>query len=328
MIVSTDVGLAAESLAAGKLVAFATETVYGLGADASNPVSVGRIFSVKGRPLGHPLIVHVSSAATALDWCAPTEHQAEMFAVLAESFWPGPLTIILPRSDLAAEQTVGGLDTIGLRVPAHPMALELLDRFGGGVAAPSANKFGKVSPTSACHVVDDLGSEIDLVLDGGDCQVGLESTIISLVNDRPLLLRAGGVTRQHLSRCLNQPLLSPSDSTSASVRAPGMLRSHYAPNAEVEIVNAENLDARLEQASQQTATKVAVVAPFEVAHSPAWVMPSDSTGYAQRLYGVLREADNENVHQILVIPPAEGDLVEAVGDRLGKAAAASSDGET
>lgn len=320
MIFTTDVACGAKALSQGKLVAFATETVYGLGADATNPAAVGRIFSTKGRPVGHPLIVHVASVDSAIAWCDPSEAQAEMLAVLSDSFWPGPLTIILPRSALAAPQTVGGLTTIGLRVPSHPVALELLGQFGGGIAAPSANRFGKVSPTTAQHVVDDLGSEVDVVLDGGPCEVGVESTIVSLVDDQPVLLRAGGVTRVQLAAALGMPVLAVADSQAPTVKAPGMLRSHYAPDAEVELIGASDIEARLASAACDGSNTVGVVAPFEVGHRPSWILPDDSRGYAQRLYEVLRQADSANVDILLVVPPTGGDLVEAVGDRLCKAA--------
>ncbi|HEV7536585.1 MAG TPA: L-threonylcarbamoyladenylate synthase, partial [Acidimicrobiia bacterium] len=195
-MVSPDVAEAVAVLRRGGLVAFPTETVYGLGADANNPAAVERLFAVKGRPRSHPVIVHLGDPMALKEWAS--EVPAEAWA-LAEAFWPGPLTLILPRADRVPDAVTGGAATVGLRVPAQPLALELLEAFGDGVAAPSANRFGRVSPTTAAHVRADLGSDVDLVLDGGMCRVGVESTIVDLSSAVPAVLRLGGTSTEALA---------------------------------------------------------------------------------------------------------------------------------
>ena len=217
-------------LRAGGLVAFPTETVYGLGADASNPEAVRAVYRVKGRPADHPLIVHVASAGAVPRWAASVPPAA---AALAEACWPGPLTLLLARRPDVDATVAGGRDTIGLRVPAHPLALALLEAFDGGIAAPSANHFGRVSPTTAAHVRADLGNEVDLILDGGPCTIGVESTIVDVTVDPPALLRPGGVPLEALEAIVGGPVLTEDGGVS---RAPGMLASHYAPLARVEVV--------------------------------------------------------------------------------------------
>ena len=319
-----DVARAAEALAEGRLVAFATETVYGLGADAANPDAVAGIFRAKGRPTGHPLIVHMASAADLDRFGTNVSVEAKM---LAEAFWPGPLTIIVGRSDEVARETAGGRDTVGLRVPDHPVALLLLKRFGGGVAAPSANRFGSVSPTTAQHVLDDLGDVIDVVVDGGPSTVGVESTIVDMTGAEPTLLRPGGISVVELEAVLGRPVV---DGRSGPSRAPGMLISHYAPKASVTLVDGELLEnelADLKPGQDPTAMAgvvreiVGVIAPFHHRHQPSWELPADAAGYAARLYATFREADKAGVTRLLVVPPAAGTLKDAVLDRLQKAAA-------
>jgi len=214
----------------GGLVAFPTETVYGLGADAGNELAVRRIFAAKGRPSTHPLIVHLAAADAMDAWAREVPSPARR---LAEAFWPGPLTLVLPRSDLASDAVTGGQPTVALRVPAHPVALELLARFGGGIAAPSANRFGGVSPTTADHVRADLGSDVDLVLDGGPCTVGVESTIVDLSSETLSILRPGGVPQEEIERVLG---LSVPVRAEGGPRMPGTLPSHYAPRAGLVLV--------------------------------------------------------------------------------------------
>jgi len=319
MIRTTDPLVAAEALKAGGLIALPTETVYGLGADAANGEAVQRIFAAKGRPANHPLIVHVATVEAAYRWCALSPRQRLLFDLLAHAFWPGPLTLIVPRSAKAAPETVGQADTIGIRVPAHPMARAILDAFDGGVAAPSANRFGKVSPTTADHVIDDLGEAVDVVVDGGPSNVGVESTIVSLVGDRPRLLRPGGVSRAQIESVLDEPLDEATNTT--KVRAPGMLPSHYAPEAAVVVVTADELRARL--AAGEGGDSVGVLAPFVVNHQPSWVTASDAESFAAHLYENLRRADRAEVEVLLIVPPVHGVLLEAVVDRLTKAAAAA-----
>jgi L-threonylcarbamoyladenylate synthase len=305
-------------LRSGGLVAVPTETVYGLGADASNELAVRRIFAAKGRPSTHPLIVHVASVASARSWAGAFPRAAE---VLARAFWPGPLTLIVQRGERATDAVTGGQATVGLRVPRHPLALELLEAFGGGIAAPSANRFGRLSPTTAEHVREELGERVDLVLDGGPCAVGVESSIVDVSGRAPRLLRPGGVSREALEAALGEPI--PLATGLIDVRAPGMLASHYAPRAGLELTSAEELSARAEARSAEGLV-VAVLAPAGFA-SPTGVtrfeVPTDAEGYARRLYAVLREADAQGVDVIVAAPPPEAGLGLAVRDRLQRAAA-------
>ncbi len=284
---------AAAELRAGGLVAFPTETVYGLGADAENQAAVRRIFEVKGRPTNHPLIVHSTEP---WKW---TEKPPADALLLAARFWPGPLTLILKRSARVSDAVTGGQDKVGIRVPAHPAALAMLARFGGGVAAPSANRFGKVSPTSARHVRDDLGSDVDFILDGGECEVGLESTIVDLSGKNPAILRPGGVTREAIEDALGRPVALPEES---GVRASGRLASHYAPKAKVIMANPDEIDGR---AAELRARGLKV----EVLPRPE----------ARGLYAWLRAADAGGSEVVLVGVPEESGLGLAVADRLRKA---------
>jgi L-threonylcarbamoyladenylate synthase len=312
-VVTGDVERGADALRRGLLVAFPTETVYGLGADASRSGAVARIFTAKGRPAGHPLIVHVARSGDVEGWVDVEPLVRAQIQQLADAFWPGPLTIVARRSARAAPEAVGGRSTIGIRVPSHPVALALLEQFGGGVAAPSATRFGRVSPTTAAHVLDDLGDRVDVVVDGGPTEVGVESTIVELVGGPPVLLRPGGVARAQLEAVLGGPVAA----SAGESRAPGMLRSHYAPEAAVELATIEVVAGL----GPEVGADVGVIAPGEVAHVPSWRLPADAGGYASRLYAALREADRAGVRRLLVVPPADGPLIEAVLDRLSKAAA-------
>jgi L-threonylcarbamoyladenylate synthase len=310
---------AAEVLRRGGLVAFPTETVYGLGADASSAAAVESVFRAKGRPSGHPLIVHLGSIDLLDEWAVEVDPRARL---LAERFWPGPLTLVLRRSARVPDVVTGGRPTVGLRVPDHPVALELLRAFEGGVAAPSANRFGHVSPTTPQHVLRDLAGRIDLVVDGGPCAVGLESTIVEVLGGPVTLLRPGGLSVERLEEALGEAVV---DDRDGDARAPGMLTSHYAPRARVEVVPPEQVQHRL---AELGATSVGVVSagPLEV---PAgvfrWQLPVDADGFAARLYAVLREADVMAAEHVLVVPPQEGSLAKAVEDRLHKAAAPRSE---
>jgi L-threonylcarbamoyladenylate synthase len=295
---------AVEVLCAGGLVAFPTETVYGLGADAAQPAAVRRVYAVKARPLGHPLIVHIGSADRLDHWAVAIPEAARR---LADLCWPGPLTLLLARHPQVDPTPTGGRDTIGLRVPAHPMALDLLDRFGGGIAAPSANRFGRVSPTTAEHVRLDLGDLVDLVLDGGPCPIGIESTIVDCTTDPFILLRPGGIPAEAIEAHLGLHLARADGGPS---RAPGMLASHYAPQARVELA-ADGAEA-------------SVIAERERAGGHrAEVLDAgdDLLGYARGLYAWLRDADLAGIEVVVaVLPPARG-LGLAIRDRLEKAAA-------
>jgi L-threonylcarbamoyladenylate synthase len=271
--------------------------VYGLAADASNAAAVQRIFAAKGRPILHPLIVHLASADELGEWAETIPPAA---AVLADACWPGPLTLLVPRSSRVLDVVTGGRPSVGVRVPAHPMTLELLARFGGGLAAPSANRFGRVSPTTAEHVRADLGDDVDFVLDGGPCPVGVESTIVDCTVDPPQVLRPGGVPTEDIAALLSDALGTPGGPS----RASGMLDAHYAPRCQVMLV-ASGQDAQRLAADRRG---------VEIVDDP------DLANYARTLYSRLREADDRGVDTVIaVMPPAVG-LGHAIRDRLTKAA--------
>ncbi|MEZ5141694.1 MAG: L-threonylcarbamoyladenylate synthase [Acidimicrobiales bacterium] len=318
-VVGDDPRAGAEVLRRGGLVAFPTETVYGLGADAADAGAVGRIFSVKGRPADHPLIVHLGRSATLDPWVLDVPLAARL---LAEAFWPGPLTLVLARSSLVPDAVTGGRPTVGLRVPDHPLALELLDVFGGGVAAPSANRFGQVSPTTAADVVADLGPDVDYVLDGGPCRVGVESTIVDLSGDEPEVLRPGGVGIERLAEVLGAPPRMWLGDSPA--RAPGMLAAHYAPRARVEVVAEEEVVDRA-AALAGGGRRVAVLAPRTVdGLDDVDVLELEPAGspdeYASVLYARLRQADRLGADVVVAVPPPPVGVGVAVADRLRRAA--------
>ncbi len=314
-----DIARAVEVLRGGGLVAFPTETVYGLGADATNASAVERIFTAKGRPIGHPLIVHLASAAALDEWAVAVPDVARR---LADAFWPGPLTMILARADRVADVVTGGRATVGLRVPDHPVALALLDAFGGGIAAPSANRFGQVSPTTAAHVRADLGGDVDQILDGGSSSVGVESTIVDLTGAEPEILRSGGVRVEQITEVLGvAPRVWVGN---GPARAPGMLAAHYSPAADVVLVEATDLVASAAGAVAQGRT-VGVLAPTVTDDLPPDVVELEPAGepasYAQVVYDRLRQADRLGLDVLLVVPPPETGVGVAVNDRLRRAAA-------
>jgi L-threonylcarbamoyladenylate synthase len=316
-----DVAHAVELLRAGELVAFPTETVYGLGADASNPDAVKKIYAAKGRPRNHPLIVHVAAVSQVSEWAASVSSEA---ARLAERYWPGPLTLILPRAARVDALVTGGQSTIALRVPSHPVAHALLSQFGGGVAAPSANRHGRVSATSAEHVRSEFGETVRCVLDGGASDVGIESTIVDVSGPAPVLLRPGVITAQQLEHTLRRTLAPP---TADTPRAPGTLTKHYAPQTPVMIMEA---DLMLELAGSMTrqGKKVAVLArsaPQPLLAGITWIAaPRDARGYAHDLYANLRSLDGLGCAAILVEDLPLDSEWAAIHDRLMRAAAGSS----
>ena len=310
-----------DALAAGELVAFPTETVYGLGADAANPRAVRAIFEAKGRPPDHPLIVHLPDATHLDAWTRDVPDGAR---ALARAFWPGPLTLILPRSTLASDAVTGGQDTVGVRVPSHPVAQALLAAFarrgGQGIAAPSANRYGHVSPTTAAHVADDLGGRVALILDGGACDVGIESTIVAYDGDRAVLLRPGGIGVDALARVLGR---APDAPSAGAPRASGTHASHYAPRTAAFLVDPRALPTEIQRLVERDevvavlACGVAKPAQFD---GPWIAAPADAEGYARDLYANLRALDVAGADAILIeAPPAEGAWL-AVRDRLARAA--------
>jgi L-threonylcarbamoyladenylate synthase len=305
-MISTDVDRAVRVLRRGGLVAIPTETVYGLAADADDPLAVRRIFSVKARPLDHPLIVHVHRPAELDRWAVDISPDA---TTLATTCWPGPLTVVVHRAPRVIDGVTGGRDSVAVRVPAHPMTLELIERFGGGLAAPSANRFGAVSPTTAEHVLADIGTLLDpardMILDGGATKVGLESTIVDCTVDPPQVLRPGGIPDEHIAAIIGRSLAP----TTGPSRASGMLESHYAPRCRVRTV-ARRADA---DAIASTARAGAV----EVLD-----LTDDLVAYAHELYARLRDADARHVEVVVAVLPPPSGLGHAIRDRLLKAAAA------
>ena len=317
---------AAHRIQAGGLVGFPTETVYGLGADASSNDAVAGIFAAKGRPANHPLIVHVADAGQVGDYAASVPPFAER---LTKAFWPGPLTVILPRREGIAGAAAGGQDSIGLRCPAHPVALAFLKaclELGvSGVAGPSANRFGRVSPTSAQHVAGEFGDDL-LVLDGGPCAVGIESSIVDCTRGRPVLLRPGVLTHAQLEAACGEPVLDRDDVQAAgsAPRASGTLEAHYAPDAKVRLMDAGALQAALDLLGADVA-HMAVYARSGLSIQSAGMlyrrMPDDAAATAQQLFAVLRDFDAQGARLIWVETPPATPEWDGVRDRLGRAAA-------
>jgi L-threonylcarbamoyladenylate synthase len=319
---SAEIERAAAILRAGGLVAFPTETVYGLGADASNPAAVAKIFAAKGRPQDHPVIVHLAGVELLPLWAGEVPAAAHE---LAAAFWPGPLTLILKRAAGVPDCVTGGQDTVGLRIPRHPMALALLRAFAGkaggrvfsGVAAPSANKFGRISPTTAGHVRAELGDGVDCVLDGGECSVGIESTIVDLSRGRAVLLRPGQVTRAQIAAVLGAEV-ELSDATAP--RVSGTLQSHYAPRTPLHLIAAAELPTRLAALRGKKIAVLARAAAPAGLNDVAWQRaPRAAAGYAQELYASLRRLDALGCDAILVEAPPTAPEWQGVNDRLRRA---------
>jgi L-threonylcarbamoyladenylate synthase len=315
---------AADLLRQGRLVAFPTETVYGLGADAHNPDAVAGIFKAKGRPASHPLIVHIADIAGLYVWASTVPEAA---LKLAERFWPGPLAIILPKKPEVPLEVTGGQQTVGLRMPNHPVALALLKSFGGGIAAPSANRFCRISPTQASHVSEELGDAVDMILDGGACQVGVESTIVDLSGSQPRLLRPGHITRQEIEAVLQTELLlsanaEPAPETSDDVRAPGMMAVHYAPSTPALLYPTSQLPDKLQQLVSQ-GKKIGLLSySLDIAETEqirVVRLPEHAVDYAQNLYTALRKLDAMHLDLILAEQPPQAEQWRAINDRLGKA---------
>jgi L-threonylcarbamoyladenylate synthase len=305
---------AAKSLMQGNLVAFPTETVYGLGADATNEKAVAKIYEVKGRPTGHPIIVHISSVNNLDKWA---QQIPEYAITLARTFWPGPMTLILPRTELAKDFITGSQDNVGIRIPSHPLALSLLKEFesigGIGIAAPSANRFGKVSSTSAQAVQEELSEYLtpdDLILDGGPCQIGIESTIIDCTKQTPQILRPGGVTQEQIEELITLELDIKSYTYSDNVKAPGLLGSHYRPKAKVFLSGTPQPGDGFLALSSITTPKGAI----------RLATPESDEDYASQLYSAFRLADSKKLERIFAVPLENAGIAVAINNRLSKAA--------
>jgi L-threonylcarbamoyladenylate synthase len=314
-----EIDRAVDALRQGEVVAFPTETVYGLGADAQNPEAVRKVFALKGRPAAHPLIVHIDHPRLLERWALEISPAAR---ALAERFWPGPLTLVMRRAPAVDLAITGGQDTVAVRIPGHPVAQQLLRAFGSGIAAPSANRYGRLSPTRAEHVREEFGYAVSVVLDGGDCKIGLESTIVSCVDSVPRVLRPGSITLSQLRSVVAEVVEGP---VAAGPRVPGSDAKHYAPATPLSIVNSRALE---EVVAQLTAEheKVAVLAtrPPRVANKfMTWVNAGRrADAYARELYVNLRTLDKSGAMEILVEAVPEGEAWDAVRDRLRRAATA------
>ena len=320
---------AARILCKGGTVAFPTETVYGLGADVTNLDAISKIYKIKQRPIDHPLIVHISNISHLDYWAQAIPESAWK---LANHFWPGPLTLILQRSRHISDSVTGGQDTVGLRIPSHSVALALLEALGPekALAAPSANRFGRISPTTAAHVQEDLGSEVDMILDGGACEVGLESTIISFCDQSPKILRPGGITLSALESVLNSTIIL-AHNTSQAIRTSGSLPAHYAPVTPLRMHSTEQIwhSARVLAAQ---GLRILVITWSSIEKSQPsdqsiqqFSMPADPIAYGKQLYAKLRQFDQAGFDYMLVEAPPDQLSWLAIVDRLQRASYHSSD---
>lgn len=317
MIVTKDIAQAVTAIASGKLCAIPTETVYGLAANALDETAVARVFAAKGRPTDHPLIVHVASAEASTQWISELPKWA---LDLTKSVWPGPLTIVGPRTKLASDSVTGNQETVAVRVPSHPIANELLQQLNSlgitGLVAPSANRFGHVSPTSAAHVLADLGDYLqangDLILDGGDCEVGVESTIVLATGSQPVILRPGAITAADIKRITG---VSVSNESIGAPRVSGALDSHYSPVANVILLS--------DTSTHDIESGAGFLALAEVPTPEGLVRlgaPETIEDFAHDLYSCLRAGDDQNLEKIYVMPPVGDGLAQAINDRLRRAA--------
>jgi L-threonylcarbamoyladenylate synthase len=318
MVANEHIARAVGVLRAGGLVAFPTETVYGLGADAANDAAVKKVFVAKGRPHDHPLIVHLADVSQVERWARDVPLAARK---LAQKFWPGPLTMIFKRAVGVSDLVTGGQDTVAIRIPSHAVAQALLRDFGGGVVAPSANRFGRVSATTADHVRQEFGGAVECVLDGGASDVGIESTIVDVSGNQPALLRPGWITPQQIEAALGAPLAAPN---AHSPRTSGTLAKHYAPKTPVMLVEADVIDELVRSFVRQ-GKRVAVLARHArrpMIESLTWIAASeDAAGYAHDLYAHLRALDAGGADVMIVEEPPQTMAWAAIRDRLGRAAA-------
>jgi L-threonylcarbamoyladenylate synthase len=319
-----ELATAVQALRDGELVAFPTETVYGLGAHAAYPAALRRVFELKGRPTTHPLIVHIDNTRYLTRWAREVPEAAQK---LAERFWPGPLTLVLPRAENVHRLVTGGQDTVAVRVPSHPMAQQLLTAFGGGIAAPSANRYGHLSPTRAEHVREEFGSAVRVVLDGGDCRLGLESTIVACLDGKVQLLRPGAITLSELERIVGEV---GTESSAQMPRVPGSSGAHYAPTTPLSVVRSselEDLVAALTHSGQRIGV-LALQPPLGTYRLTTWINGGQRPeNYAHDLYAHLRALDKAGCVRILVQEVPADERWDAAYDRLHRAAAASTGGE-
>lgn len=311
----TEIEEAVEALRAGELVVFPTETVYGLGANASDPAAVRKIFEVKGRPTDHPVIVHLDNPRYLHRWVSQMPPVAEQ---LAAKFWPGPLTLILPKADNVNDLVTGGQDSVGIRIPSHPIAQQLLTAFGGGIAAPSANRFGRLSPTKPEHVREELGSAVRCILDGGESPIGLESTIVSCLGNEARLLRPGFITRSQIEQVVG-PLAS---GGRLPPRVPGDRRLHYAPSTPLAIVSSDDLEKYAGEfvARQEKVAVLAMRPPLQTQRYMTWINAGKKPEtYAHNLYNHLRTLDSAGCARILVQQVPDDERWAAIVDRLRRA---------
>jgi L-threonylcarbamoyladenylate synthase len=313
---------AVQALRDGELVAFPTETVYGLGAHAGHPGALRRLFELKGRPQSHPLIVHLDSPRFLTRWAREVPVAAER---LAERYWPGPLTLVLPKAENVNPLVTGGQDTVAVRVPAHPMAQQLLTAFGGGIAAPSANRYGRISPTRADHVRDEFGNAVRVILDGGECKVGIESTIVACIDGSVRLLRPGAISLTQLRRVVPEVR---SEAAAQGPRVPGSSEAHYAPLTALSIVPTDEIE-ELAAAQSEGGARIAVLAqrpPLGTYQSVTWINAGPRLeAYAHDLYAHLRTLDKAGCARILVQAVPSDERWDAVRDRLRRAAVGASD---
>lgn len=318
--ISTDIDQALALLHAGELVGIPTETVYGLAADASQPDAVAKIFAMKGRPADHPVIIHIAGAAQLDDWAQNIPDSARK---LAAAFWPGSLTLILQRKPHVSDAVTGGQETVGLRAPAHPLTHELLQRFGGGLAAPSANQFGHVSPTTAKHVQDEFGDKLGLILDGGACTVGVESTIVGLTGEHPTLLRPGGVPAEKIEAVLGMKLIHHEKPATANIRVSGLLDSHYAPRTPLLVGSLAAIQHEVDKrvaAGERVAVLHRSRMLVAISGAESHAMPDDAEVYARELYATLRKLDTAKFDVLLLETPPQAAHWLAVNDRVKRAA--------
>ena len=312
-----EIEAAVDALRDGELAAFPTETVYGLGANASNPAAVRKVFELKDRPASHPVIVHIDQAKYLKRWVRELSPEAEK---LAAAFWPGPLTLVLPRAEGVHDVVTGGQDTVAMRIPSHPMARQLLDAFGGGIAAPSANRYGRLSATRAEHVQDEFGDAVKVILDGGECQVGLESTIVSCVDGSVRLLRPGSIKLSQLRAVVGNVEIGPDKATP---RVPGSTAAHYSPSTPLTIVPGGELDA-LAGSLSEGGQRIAVLAqrlPLKTYETVTWINAGKrAESFGHDLYANLRTLDKAGCARILVQEVPREEAWDAIRDRLVRAA--------